>query len=53
VSPAFLVHLAQDIVNAVYLKIELPGAAKRRRSLIVQGGEAIVGHGTEKKRSPC
>ena len=52
-SPAFLAHLAQDIANVAYFKIELPGAANKRRSLIVRGGEAIVGPGTEQKRSPC
>jgi 2-keto-3-deoxy-L-arabinonate dehydratase len=42
-SAAFLARLAQDVANVAYFKIEVPGAANKLRTLIAQGGEAIVG----------
>jgi dihydrodipicolinate synthase/N-acetylneuraminate lyase len=42
-SPAFLVRLAKEVPLVSYFKIEMPSAAAKLRSLIAQGGTAIVG----------
>jgi dihydrodipicolinate synthase/N-acetylneuraminate lyase len=39
----FLVRLAQAVPQLSYFKVEVPGAAAKLRSLIEQGGAAIVG----------
>ena len=42
-SVPFLVRLAREVPAACYLKVEVPGAAAKLRSLIEAGGDAIVG----------
>ncbi len=39
----FLVHLAQEIANVAYFKIEVPYAAAKLREMIRLGGDAIEG----------
>ena len=42
-SPAFLVKLAKEIPQVCYLKVEVPFAAAKLRTLIQMGGASIVG----------
>ncbi len=42
-SAAFLAHMAKEIKNVCYFKIETPGAASKLRELIRLGGDAIEG----------
>ncbi|MBB5752724.1 dihydrodipicolinate synthase family protein [Prosthecomicrobium pneumaticum] len=42
-SPAFLARMAREIENVAYFKIEVAEAASKLRTLLEEGGEAIVG----------
>jgi dihydrodipicolinate synthase/N-acetylneuraminate lyase len=42
-SVAFLLRLAREVPEVCYLKVEVPGAAAKLRSLVEAGGELIAG----------
>jgi dihydrodipicolinate synthase/N-acetylneuraminate lyase len=42
-SVAFLLRLAREVPEVRYLKVEVPGAAAKLRSLVEAGGELIAG----------
>jgi 2-keto-3-deoxy-L-arabinonate dehydratase len=42
-SVAFLLRLAREVPSVRYLKVEVPGAAAKLRSLVEAGGELIAG----------